>query len=60
MGSGRWSTDIYDEHNHVKAAAGKSVFDYSDVMHKSGRSSWRVHKNSRSKQRQGPGESRQR
>jgi len=44
MGSGRWSTDVYDEHNHYKAAAGKSIFDYSDVMHKSGRSTWHVHK----------------
>ena len=44
MGSGRWSTDAYDEHNHLKAAAGKSVFDYSDIMHRSGRSSWHVHK----------------
>jgi len=44
MGSGRWSTDVYDEHNHFKAAAGKSIFDYSDVMHKSSRSSWHVHK----------------
>src|SRR5512138_2160904 len=44
MGSGRWSTDVYDEHNHLKTAAGKSVFDYSDIMHRSGRSTWHVHK----------------
>jgi hypothetical protein len=43
MGSGRWSTDVYDEHNRFKAAAGKSAFDYSDSMHKSGRSTWSVH-----------------
>ena len=43
MGSGRWSTDVYDEHNRFKAAAGKSAFDYSDSMHKSGRSTWHVH-----------------
>lgn len=43
MGSGRWSTDVYDEHNRFKAAAGKSTFDYSDSMHKSGRTTWHVH-----------------
>jgi hypothetical protein len=43
MGSGRWSTNVYDEHNHFKAAAGKSTFDYSDSLHKSGRSTWHVH-----------------
>src|SRR5512134_359942 len=43
MGSGRWTTDVYDEHNRLKAAAGKSTFDYSDSMHRTGRSTWRVH-----------------
>lgn len=43
MGSGRWSTDVYDEHNRFKAAAGKSTFDYSDSMHRSGRTTWHVH-----------------
>jgi hypothetical protein len=43
MGSGRWSTNVYDEHNRFKAAAGKSAFDYSDSMHRSGRSAWHVH-----------------
>jgi len=45
MGSGRWSTNVYDEHNRFKAAAGKSTFDYSDSLHRSGRSTWQVHKN---------------
>jgi hypothetical protein len=43
MGSGKWSTDVYDEHNRYKAATGKGVFDYSDSMHRSNRSSWHVH-----------------
>jgi len=45
MGSGRWSTNVYDEHNRYKAAVGKSTFDYSDSMHRSARSTWAVHKN---------------
>ena len=44
MGSGRWSTSVYDENSRLKAAAGKSAFDYSDVMHRSNRSTWHVHK----------------
>lgn len=43
MGSGKWSTNVYSEHNRFKAAAGKSTFDYSDSMHRSDRSSWKVH-----------------
>jgi hypothetical protein len=43
MGGGKWSTNIYDEHNRYKAAAGKSAFDFSDRMHRAGRSSWHVH-----------------
>ena len=43
MGSGRWSTNVYDEHTRYKAAAGKSAFDYSDTLHRAGRSAWRVH-----------------
>ena len=43
MGSGSWSTNVYDEHNRYKAAAGKSTFDYSDTLHHSGRSTWHVH-----------------
>jgi hypothetical protein len=43
MGSGRWSTNIYDEHKRYKAASGKSTFDYSDAMHTTGRDAWRAH-----------------
>ena len=44
MGSGRWSTNVYDEHDRARAASGKGAFDYSDNLHRSGRASWRVHK----------------
>lgn len=43
MGSGRWSTNVYDEHARHKAAAGMSTFDYSDTLHRGPRGSWRVH-----------------
>jgi hypothetical protein len=43
MGSGRWSTNVYDENSRLKAAAGKGAFDYSDVMHRANRSTWHVH-----------------
>ena len=43
MGSGRWSTDVYDELNRARAASGKGAFDYSDRLHRAGRGSWRVH-----------------
>ena len=43
MGSGKWSTNVYDEHARYKAAAGMSTFDYSDNLHRAGRSAWRVH-----------------
>jgi hypothetical protein len=43
MGSGRWSTNVYDEYARLKTASGKTTFDYSDTMHRRGRSSWRVH-----------------
>jgi len=42
MGSGRWSTNVYDEHARYKAANGLGSFDYSDNLHRSGRSSWHV------------------
>jgi hypothetical protein len=45
MGSGRWSTNVYDEHRRSKAAAGKTDFDYSDTLHRSDPSAWRVHAN---------------
>ncbi len=43
MGTGRWSTNTYDEHKRYKAASGKTTFDYSDKLHSSGRDTWRVH-----------------
>lgn len=43
MGSGRWSTNVYDENSRLKAAAGKSAFDFSDTMHRSHHSTWHVH-----------------
>jgi hypothetical protein len=45
MGSGRWSTDVYDEHNRANAASGKSAFDYNDNLHRVGREQWHVHEN---------------
>jgi len=43
MGSGKWSTNIYDEHNRFMAASGKGAFDFSDVMHRTRKSRWHVH-----------------
>jgi hypothetical protein len=33
MGSGHWSTDVYASNSTLRAATGKSAFDYSDTMH---------------------------
>src|SRR5512138_3280725 len=43
MGSGYWSTNVFDEHNRYKAASGKSTFDFSDKLHRSSRDKWRAH-----------------
>ena len=43
MGGGSWSTNTYAEHNRIKVSLGKGVFDYSDTLHRAGRSSWKVH-----------------
>jgi hypothetical protein len=43
MGSGRWSTNVYDERKRSKAAAGESTFDYSDKMHRRDRNKWKIH-----------------
>lgn len=43
MGSGRWSTNVYDEHSRHRAAAGKSAFDYSDSLHMAGPAAWKAH-----------------
>lgn len=44
MGSGRWSTDVYDATTTAARAAGRSSFDYSDTITRSApRSSWKTH-----------------
>jgi hypothetical protein len=43
MGSGKWSTNVYDEHNRFLSASGIGAFDYSDSLHRTKSSSWRVH-----------------
>jgi hypothetical protein len=43
MGSGSWSTNVYDEHRRYKARVGKSTFDYSDTMQRMDRSAWCAH-----------------
>lgn len=43
MGSGRWSTNVYDEYNRLRAASGKGAFDFSDAMHRKGKSHWHAH-----------------
>ena len=44
MGSGSWSTNVYDAAARYRAASGASAFDYSDnVTASSPRGSWRAH-----------------
>jgi hypothetical protein len=43
MGSGKWSTNVYDEHARYLSSSGKGAFDYSDGMHRAGMSTWSVH-----------------
>ncbi len=43
MGSGRWSTDVYDERARARAAAGLPVFDYFARCSATPRSTWRPH-----------------
>jgi hypothetical protein len=43
MGSGRWTTNVYDEHNRAKAAAGIDTFDYSVNTMRKDRSKWKAH-----------------
>ncbi len=43
MGSGKWSTNVYDEHKRYKAAAGMGDFDYSDHMRAANPAAWRAH-----------------
>ncbi len=43
MGSGRWSTNVFDEHERLKSAAGIGAFDYSSRMHRGSRAGWKAH-----------------
>ncbi|MFI0943367.1 hypothetical protein [Streptomyces sp. NPDC021020] len=44
MGSGRWSTDVYDAAERYRAASGTGAFAYSDsVRRRSPRDTWRAH-----------------
>lgn len=43
MGSGRWSTNVYDERMRHKTAAGQSTFHYSDTLHRTDPSQWKIH-----------------
>ncbi|NUP38315.1 MAG: hypothetical protein HOY76_15180 [Streptomyces sp.] len=44
MGSGSWSTDVYDAAERYRAASGTGAFAYSDdVRRRSPRDSWRAH-----------------
>ncbi|MDI2131545.1 hypothetical protein [Yinghuangia seranimata] len=44
MGSGNWSTDVYDAANAYNASTGRSAFAYNDSTVKSvPRSSWKAH-----------------
>lgn len=43
MGSGRWSTNVFDEHRRYKAQAGLSNFDYSDRTHRTDPAQWKAH-----------------
>lgn len=44
MGSGSWSTNVYDAAQSYNASTGRSAFDYSDRAHRSTpRSEWKAH-----------------
>ncbi len=43
MGSGSWSTNIYDARARAKASAGIPVFDYAARLNRMPRSAWRPH-----------------
>ncbi|WP_371477895.1 hypothetical protein [Kitasatospora sp. NBC_00315] len=43
MGSGSWSTNVYDAAAHYRAATGAGAFDYSDRATRGARSTWRAH-----------------
>jgi hypothetical protein len=43
MGSGYWSTNVYDAAERYRAAAGTGAFAYSDRVTSSARGNWRAH-----------------
>lgn len=43
MGSGRWSTDVYDAAASYRAATNRPAFDYSDRLASRARSEWKAH-----------------
>ncbi|GAA1116527.1 MULTISPECIES: hypothetical protein [Kitasatospora] len=43
MGSGTWSTDVYDAAAHYRAGTGASAFAYSDATTRGARSGWKAH-----------------
>src|SRR5882757_7308604 len=43
MGSGYWSTNVYDAAERYRAAAGTGAFAYSDHVTSSPRADWRAH-----------------
>ena len=43
MGSGSWSTNVYDAAAHYRAASGAGAFDYSDRATRGARNTWKAH-----------------
>ncbi|WP_329494047.1 hypothetical protein [Kitasatospora herbaricolor] len=43
MGSGSWSTNVYDAAAHYRAATGAGAFDYSDRATSGARDTWQAH-----------------
>ncbi|WP_405014281.1 hypothetical protein [Kitasatospora sp. NBC_01539] len=43
MGSGSWSTNVYDAAAHYRAGTGASAFAYSDSTTRGSRSTWKAH-----------------
>ncbi|MEY9966258.1 hypothetical protein ABIA33_004317 [Streptacidiphilus sp. MAP12-16] len=43
MGSGRWSTNVYDAAENYRAATGADAFDYSARARRGARDSWKAH-----------------
>jgi hypothetical protein len=43
MGSGVWTSDVYEEYERLRAARGESAFTYDATMRKRSRDAWVVH-----------------